>query len=186
MKDSEIINLYWERKESAITKTSEKYGSYCKTIAMNILNMAEDAEECVNDTWLSAWKSIPPHRPQCFSAYLGKITRNLSLNRLKQYSAQKRGLGQTELVLSELEDCVPSSTNVEDSVDEQVLVEAINSFLYAQPAEKRNIFIRRYWYLFSVKDIALAYSISESKVKSLLLRMRNDLKKYLESEGIYL
>jgi len=186
MKDNEIIGLYWERNEAAITASADKYGDYCHSISYNILHNNEDAEECVNDTWLGAWKSMPPQRPERLSTYLGKITRNLSINRFKKYTAEKRGLGQTVLVLSELEDCIPDQANVEQMIDEQILVKAINDFLYAQPEQKRNIFIRRYWHLFSIKDIAVAYGISESKVASLLFRMRNDLKTYFEKEGINL
>lgn len=186
MKDIDIIELYWERKEEAITATADKYGSYCHTISYNILHNREDAEECVNDTWLGAWKSIPPQRPDRLSTYLGKITRNLSLNCFKRYNTEKRGQGQAELVLSELEDCIPSKTGVEESVEEAVLVESINQFLYAQPRQKRNIFIRRYWYLYSIRDIAQGYGMSESKVTSMLFRMRNELKIHLEKEDITL
>ena len=186
MKDHEIIDLYWDRNETAIARTSEKYGSYCHTISYNILNNDEDAEECVNDTWLGAWKSMPPQRPNNLATYLGKITRNLSLNRLKQYTTEKRGGSQTDLALSELEDCIPSSTTVEQITEEKELVASINRFLYAQPEQKRNIFIRRYWYLYSIRDIAGAYEMSESKVASMLFRMRSELKAHLEKEGISL
>ena len=186
MKDEEIIALYWERDEKAIAVTSDKYGSYCRSIAYNILHNLEDVQECVNDTWLGAWKSMPPKRPDCLSVYLGKITRNLSLNRVKQYNAEKRGSGQTQLVLSELEDCIPAETSVEQKIEEMVLSKAISQFLHAQPKQKRNIFIRRYWYLYSIRDIAAAYDMSESKVTSLLFRMRNELKAHLEKEDIIL
>lgn len=186
MKDSDIINLYWEREEKAIAATAEKYGSYCYSIAYNILYNHEDAEECVNNTYLGAWDSMPPHRPDCLSVWLGKITRNISLNRYKQYHTKKRGCGQAELVLTELEECIPSQENVEQVVDEMVFVEAINRFLYAQPEQKRNIFIRRYWYLSPIRDIAKVYGMSESKAASLLFRMRNKLKAYLEKEEILL
>ncbi len=186
MKDNEIIELYWERNETAITASAEKYGGYCHTISYNILHSNEDAEECVNDTWFGAWKSLPPQRPNRLSTYLGKITRNLSLDRFKQYNAAKRGNGQTELVLTELEDCIPAETDVEQSVDEMFLVESINQFLYAQSERKRNIFIRRYWYLYPIRDIAQTYGMSESKTASLLFRMRNELKVHLEKEGITL
>lgn len=186
MTDSEIIDFYWARSETAIAATAEKYGKYCHTIAHNILHNNEDAEECVNDTYLSAWKSIPPQRPECLSAYLGKITRNLSLNRFKQYHTQKRGLGQTALVLSELEDCIPAQATIEQVVEEAALLNSIERFLYAQPAQKRNIFIRRYWLLSPIQDIAATYGISVSKTKSLLLRMRKNLKKHLEKDGIML
>lgn len=184
MKDEEIIALFCERDEKAITATAEKYGSYCHSISYNILQSNEDAEECVNDTYLGAWKSIPPQNPNCLATYLGKITRNLSLNRFKQYTAEKRGRGQTELVLSELEECIPTKSNIEQIVEETVLVNSINNFLYAQSEQKRNIFIRRYWYLYSIRDIANAYGMSESKVTSLLFHMRNKLKFHLEKGDI--
>lgn len=186
MKDHEIVELYWKRDETAITETANQYGSYCHAISYNILNNAEDAEECVNDTWLGAWKTMPPQRPNRLAAFLGKITRNLSLNRFKQYAAEKRGGGQTELALSELEDCIPAPGMVDQIIEEDALVESLNRFLYAQLEQKRNIFIRRYWYLYPIRDIAEAYGMSESKIASLLFRMRNELKKHLEKEGIAL
>ena len=186
MKDNEIINLYWSRDEAAITATADTYENYCYTIAYNILCNNEDAEECVNDTWLNAWKSIPPHRPNRLSTYLGKITRNLSLDRYKLLTAQKRGMGQVELALSELEGCVPAQTDMEQIADEMVLVDAIETFLRSQPRTERNIFIGRYWYLYSIRDLAGAYRMSESKVMSLLHRMRSKLKLHLEKEGISL
>lgn len=186
MNDKEIIDLYWERNEAAIAATAEQYGSYCHAISYNILHSNEDAEECVNDTYLRAWKSLPPQHPDRLSTYLGKITRNLSLDRFKQYNAEKRGRGQAALMLSELDDCIPAEKDVEQSVDEMVLVEALNQFLYAQPERKRNIFIRRYWYLYPIRDIAENYGMSESKTASLLFRMRNELKEHLEKEGIIL
>lgn len=186
MKDSDIIDLYWKREEKAVEVTADKYGSYCYSIAYNILYNHEDAEECVNNTWLGAWNSMPPQRPNCLSAWLGKIARNISINRFKQYNAKKRGAGQTKLVLSELEECIPSQANVERVVDEMVFVEAINQFLYAMPEQKRNIFIRRYWYLSPVRDIAKVYGMSESRVISMLFRMRNELRAHLEKEGITL
>ena len=186
MKDHEIIALYWERDEAAITATAEKYGSYCHSISYNILHSNEDAEECVNDAYLGAWRSIPPQRPECLSSYLGKIVRNLSLNRYKKYNAQKRGLGQVQGALSELEDCIPTGMDIEQMIEEKALVRYIEQFLYAQPKQKRNIFVRRYWYLCSIQEIAQTYGMSESKTISLLYRMRNKLKEYLEKEGIIL
>ena len=186
MKDNEIIELYWNRDEAAITATANTYGNYCYSIAYNVLCNHEDAEECVNDTWLNAWKSIPPQRPNRLSTYLGKITRNLSLNRYKLLTAQKRGKGQIELALSELECCIPSQGDTEQIVDEIVLVNAIETFLRLQPRTKRNIFIGRYWYLYPIRDLAGAYHMSESKVVSLLYRMRIEFKLHLEKEGIFL
>ena len=161
MKDHEIIELYWARNESAITATTEKYGNYCHTIAYNILRNKEDAEECANDTYLGAWNSIPPQRPSRLSIYLGKITRNLALNRYKRYT-------------------------VEQTIEENELAAAIDRFLYAKPKLNRNIFVRRYYHLYAIRDIADAYGMSESKVTSLLFRMRNELRRFLEKEGIML
>lgn len=186
MKDNEIIELYWNRDEAAITATADTYGNYCYSIAYNILSNNEDAEECVNDTWLNAWKSIPPQWPNRLSTYLGKITRNLSLNRYKLLAAQKRGKGQVELALSELEGCIPAQGDMDQITDEMVLVNAIETFLRMQPRTERNIFIGRYWYLYPIRDLAGAYHMSESKVVSLLHRMRIKLKLYLEKEGISL
>ena len=151
-----------------------------------ILRNKEDAEECANDTYLGAWNSIPPQRPNRLSIYLGKITRNLALNRYKRYTAEKRGHGQVVLALSELEACVPSETTVEQTIEENELAAAIDRFLYAKPKLNRNIFVRRYYHLYAIRDIADAYGMSESKVTSLLFRMRNELRRFLEKEGIML
>lgn len=186
MHDKEIVALYWNRDESAITETSKRYGKYCFTIAFNILNNHEDAEECVNDTWMNAWKSIPPQRPNNLSTYLGKITRNLSFNRYKLVRAKKRGMGQIEIALSELEGCVPDHINLQHFEDELVLTDAIEAFLRKQSRIERNIFVGRYWYLYQIHDLAQYYQMSESKVASLLFRMRGKLKKHLEKEGIFL
>ncbi len=186
MNDREIIALYWAKKECAISATAEKYGRYCHTIAYNILYDHFEAEECVNDTYLGAWNSIPPHKPDRLSAFLGKITRNLALNRYRRKRAAKRSGGEIEIALSELENCIPAATGVEQVAEESFLVSVINRFLYAQTKTKRNIFILRYWHLYSIRDIADMYGERESKVKSLLFRMRNELKKILEKEDIYL
>ncbi len=186
MKDCEIVALYWERNESAIIESEKQYGGYCHSIANNILHNREDADECVNDTWMGAWKSMPPSKPERLATFLGKITRNLSINRLKQYRAEKRGTGQAELVFSELEDCIASQDNEGEVVDEVVLVEAINVFLRGQDQEKRDIFVKRYWYFSSIREISEIYGMSESKITSLLFRMRKELRALLEKEGIYL
>jgi RNA polymerase sigma-70 factor (ECF subfamily) len=184
MDDSKIIELYWERSENAIDETSKKYSRYCHYISFNILHNNEDADECVNDTYLRVWNSVPPHRPNCLSTFLGKITRNLSSDKYKKYNAEKRGFGKTDFVLSELDECVPSSESVEQAVDEMALVEAINRFLASLSQADRMVFMRRYWYVSPIKEIAEAYGMSESKVKSMLLRVRNKLKLHLEKEGI--
>lgn len=186
MNDKEIIALYWDRDESAIAETANRYGNYCYSIAYNILNTVEDAEECVNDTWMNTWKSIPPQNPNNLSTYLGKITRNLSFNRYKLIRAKKRGFGQIEIALSELDGCIPDQSNMEHVIDQLVLTNAIETFLRKQSQTERNIFVGRYWFLYHVKDLASAYHMSESKVTSLLFRMRKKLKLHLEKEGIFL
>ncbi len=184
MKDEEIMELFWNRDEAAIAATADAYGSYCYTIAYNILHCNEDAEECVNNTYWKAWKSIPPHRPNRLATYLGKITRNLALDRVKLLTAQKRGLGQTELALSELEDCVSAEASAEQALDELVLADAIEKFLYGLPKAERNLFIGRYWYLYPIRDLAAAYKMREGNVASMLYRLRKKLKLHLEKEGI--
>lgn len=186
MKDSEIIDLYWARSEAAISATEEAYGGYCCAIAYHILRSRRDAEECVNDTFLRAWNAMPPHRPNRLSTFLGKITRNLAINRYRESRTEKRGRGQVELVLSELEDCVPAENTVDRAVEELALTEALNRFLRAQPERKRSIFILRYWYLYPVREIAARYGMRETGVASLLFRMRKELKAYLEKEEILL
>ena len=186
MEDNRIIALFWERSPDAIRAVSERYGSYCRRIALSVLGSDADAEECVNDTWMNAWNSIPPQRPERLSTYLGKITRNLSLNRYKQMNTQKRGSGQIELALSELENCVPAQTGIEQITDEMELVAALEKFLLSYPKTERNIFLGRYWYLYSIPELATAYRMSESKIASLLYRMRNRLKLDLQKEEIFL
>lgn len=186
MDDSRIIELYWLRSESAIAETANKYGSYCRYIAYNILRSHEDSEECVSDTYLRAWNAMPPQRPNKLSAFLGKITRNLSLNRLEKQNAKKRGEGQTDLVIEELSECVPSPVSIEKAVDDILLTEILNGFLEGLAEDKRKIFMRRYWYLCSVKEIAADFNMSESNVKVTLFRLRGELKQILEKEGIVL
>ena len=189
MDDQQIIDLYWARSETAISETAKKYESYCHSIAFNILHNREDSEECVNDTFFNAWNTIPPippQRPSRLSAFLGKITRNLSLNKWEQYNAEKRGCGQVPLALEELQDCIPALENVEQVADDLALTEILNQFLSMLPKDRRKIFMRRYWYMDTIKEIAEGYSIGESKVKMSLLRSRNELKQLLEKEGFAL
>lgn len=186
MEDKQLIDLYWERSETAISETAKKYNRYCHTIAFNILHNNEDAEECVNDTYMRAWGVIPPQRPNRLSTFLGKITRNLSLNKYEKYAAEKRGFGQVPLALDELQDCIPAVGSVEQTIEDEVLIEIINRYLASLSREIRIIFIRRYWYLSPVNEIAADYNFSESKVKMTLLRARNELKQFLEKEGIVL
>ena len=184
MEDKQIVDLYWSRSETAISETAIKYGRYCYYIAHNILHNNEDSEECVNDTYLNAWKAMPDQRPSKLSTFLGKITRNLSLNRWELYNAEKRGSGQIPLALHELHECIPSTNSADHLADDLALAEILNRFLAALPKEKRMIFMRRYWYLSPIAEIAADYSMSESKVKMSLLRSRNALKQVLEEEGI--
>jgi len=186
MDDKQIVDLYWERSETAISETAKKYGRYCHYIAFNVLHNDEDSEECVNDTYLNAWNSIPPHRPSVLKTFLGKLTRNISLNKYKQLTAEKRGNGQMPLIIDELYECFPATENTESIIDDMVLVDVFNRFLASLPVEQRKIFMRRYWYMSPVKEIATDYGMGESKVKMSLLRSRNELKCLLEKEGISL
>lgn len=182
MDDNAIIRLYWDRNEQAIRATSEKYGHYCKTIAKNILCSEEDAKECVNDTWLGAWNAMPSHWPEQLSTFLGKITRNLAFNRYRHDHAKKRGGGEITLVLDELADCV-SDDDVAQAIDHQELIKAVNLFLRSLPADKRNIFVCRYWYADPVSDIAKNYGILPGTVSKTLERTRKQLKIFLTERG---
>lgn len=186
MDDSKIIELYWDRSEQAISETSKKYGKYCHYIAFSILHNDEDSEECVSDTYLRAWNSIPPNRPRKLQTFLGKITRNLSLNRWEKLSAEKRGAGQISVVLDELTECLPAEENTADIVKNMVIREILNRFLDELPTNTRKMFVRRYFYMSSVKEIAEEYGLSESKVTVTLFRTRKKLKTTLEKEGILL
>lgn len=186
MEDQQIIELYWQRSEEAIVQTARKYGRYCHTIAYNILQNECDSDECVNDTYMRAWNSIPPRRPTLFSALLAAITRNLALDRYKRDHAGKRGGGQVELALDELHECIPGTGSEEDLIENQVLTEALNRFLGTLPEQTRKIFMLRYWYLCSVRKIAQSMGLSESGVKMNLLRTRRQLKAMLQKEGINL
>jgi len=183
MDDNLILDLYYNRSESAITETASKYGGYCFAIAANILSDSQDSEECVNDTYMKAWEAIPPQRPAVFGAFLGKITRNLSLNRYKARNAQKRS-GDFSLVYEELQECLPAAENVEHDFDSKRTGVLISKFLRSVQKDNRTIFVRRYWYGDSVGAIAKRFGMSESKVKSSLFRTRNKLRAELEKEGI--
>ncbi len=183
MDDNDIIRLYWDRNDQAISATSEKYGYYCKAIARNILNSEEDAEECVNDTYLNAWNSMPTHWPEQLTTFLGKITRNLSFNKYKHDRTEKRGGGEITLVLDELTDCVSDIENVEQIVDCQELIKAVNSFVRSLSVSKRNIFVRRYWYADSVAEIANDNCMLQGTVSKILERTRKQLKVYLTERG---
>ena len=182
MDDSKIIALYMARSEQAISETSEKYGGYCYSIAYRILQSREDAQECVNDTYLRAWNAIPPNHPKQLQTYLGKITRNLALNRWQMLSAQKRDAGQTVQILDELLECLPAGEDT--ALDKLLLKDVLDRFLGTLPVQTRKMFVRRYWYMSPVKEIAEEYGLSESKVTVTLFRTRKKLKSVLEKEGI--
>ena len=181
MEDTKIVELFWQRDQSAIGQTDQKYGRYCYTIAYGILNSREDSEECVSDTWHKAWNVIPPERPKRLQAFLGRITRNLALDRYGYYTAQKRN-AHLETAMDEYWQCIP---NGEMPLDDTVaLREIINGFLGSLDKRSRVIFLRRYYYVCSVKEIAGAMGLSESYVSVSLHRTRNKFKEYLQKEGI--
>ncbi len=182
MLDHEIVNLYWARSENAINETRIKYGRYCHTIAMNIVANTEDSEECVNDTYYSAWNSMPEERPDLLAPYLAAITRNHAITLYRKSHSQKRGAGNTELALDELTE-VASGTSTEDAVELSLLSGHINEFLASLDINDRIIFVRRYFYVDSLADIAGHMNMSESAIKSLLFRLRQKLKDYLSREG---
>lgn len=186
MKDEEIIGLYKKRSQQAIKETAQKYEAYCSTIANRILNDRQDTEECVNDTWLKAWNSIPPQVPSVLSAYLGKITRNLALNMYKKKYAGKRIDDRMMVSMEELKDCISEKESVESKVDSKEIVAMLNDFLEQTPELERKIFVRRYFYMDTIKEIANGYQLKESYVKTLLFRSRNKLKEYLLKEGVVL
>ena len=183
MEDQKIIDLYWQRSEQAIQETDNKYGAYCYSIAWNILTRREDAEESVSDTYLAAWRSMPPKRPGILSAFLGKITRHLSIDRWRRRTADKRGGGEVTLALEELEDCVSGGESVEDRVQRKELTVLLNRFLDGLPETERNVFLCRYWYADSVQDVADTFGFSVAKVNSMLHRTRQKLRKALRKEG---
>ncbi|MGN0159801.1 MAG: RNA polymerase sigma factor [Lachnospiraceae bacterium] len=183
MEDSKIVQLYWDRDQDAIRYTAKKYGNYCTAIAMNILGNMEDAEECVNDTYMNTWNSIPTNRPKMLSTFLGKITRNISFNRYKHNHADKRGGSEVPVILDELSECVSGVDDIEKEIECKELVKAINDFLASLPQEKRSIFICRYWYSDSITNIAKAYGMKENAVSMLLSRSRLKLHAYLTERG---
>lgn len=186
MEDLQIIQLFWERSEQAISETATKYGVFLWRIARNILGSHDDADECVNDTYLRAWNAIPPSRPSVLRAWLGRITRNLSLDRWNQSRAQKRGGSAVDVLLGELSECVPSPHRTEQHLEDQALADALSAFLRTLPRENRVIFLRRYWYGDRLEVIAAGMDCSAGKVKSSLFRTRKKLLAYLEKEGICL
>ena len=183
MQDNEIIDLYFARNDAAVTETANKYGTYCYTVAHNILGVHEDSEECLNDTYLAAWNSIPPHRPNVLRLFLAKITRSKAFDRWRRGHAVKRAAGETAAVLDELSECVPGGTDPAESVLASELSGSINGFLKGLPKRERQIFLRRYFYSESVKDIAAGAGMKENAVSVMLHRTRAKLKDHLSKEG---
>ena len=184
MNDAELLRLFLERSERAIAETEQKYGGFCRRLAQRILANSEDAEECVNDALLQAWNTIPPEHPDNLPAYLNVLTRNLALNRLKASKRLSRGGGEIPAVLEELAECVPSADSVEAEYDRRSFLQALERFLDTLSRDARVIFVRRYWYMNSCREIADAYQMSESKVRVSLTRTRRRLKAFLEKEEV--
>lgn len=184
MDDSRIIELFFARSEQAVEELRQKYEKLCRTIARGILPDPRDVEECENDTWMQVWNAIPPERPDYLSAYVGRITRNLAINRLRHDKSKKRG-GELESIHAELHDCIPDGHNVEAAADDTVL-QCIQHFLERQSPRDRAMFLRRYFYLESVRDLAASFGVTASAVSTRLGRMRAKLKLELEKEGITL
>ncbi len=180
MDDCRIVDLYLQRDENAVSETEKKYGRYCFSIARNILHDDEDAAECVNDTYLGAWNSIPPHNPENLQAFLGKIARNLSLKKWRERSAGKRGGGNTDISFDELEECIPSGQNIDEHLESKELTAIINAFLETLPDNERRVFLRRYWYFDSIEDICIRIGFARSKVKMRIKRTSGKLCRKLE------
>ncbi len=183
MQDNEIVKLYFERNDDAITETEKSYGNFCCAIARRILGNNEDAEECVNDTYLRAWNSIPPQKPKSLAAYLGKIARNLSFDKYRQRTAEKRGGTETEYILDELSDITSGKDETFSEIERKELSKAINAFLDSLKPWQRNIFICRYWYAYSITDISKKFGKSESNVSVILSRTRKSMKEFLTERG---
>lgn len=184
MEDQQIIELFLQRNENAVAQTEHKYAKYCRSIAVHILHSPEDADEALNDTWLAAWNAIPPHIPECLQTFLGRLTRNISLKRVRSEKTLKRGAAEVRVVFEEVEDWLQSNQNIEQEISEQVLADAINIFLDSISDTERNVFVRRYWYMQSISEIADYHSFSESKVKSMLFRIRKKLYAKLKKENL--
>lgn len=186
MDDERIVEMYWARNEKAIGETRKKYGRYCYSIAYRIVRNEADAEECESDTYFFAWNRIPPAKPTALSVFLGAITRRIALDRLRKKCAEKRGGGEAEISLCELEECIPSGKSIDDAIEEQALSSAISDFLRTVSETEASVFVRRYWYFESVFEIARRYGFGESRVKMILKRTRDKLLVYLEKEGFFI
>ena len=186
MEDSRIIELYESRDQQAISQSDMKYGGYCYSVGYNILGVREDTEECVNETWLRAWNSIPPQKPRMLSAFFGRITRNIAFDRYRASKAAKRGKGEIAAVLEELDECIPDNDTTESLCDGRHLEGLINEFLGELQERDRNIFLQRYWFATPIKEISKKHAMNLNTVKASLFRSRNKLKALLEKEGVLL
>ena len=184
MEDEKIIELFFERSELALKEVDIKYGRTCHNISYNILHNDLDAEECVNDTYLEIWETIPPNRPEIFSAYLAMIARRRALDRYRYNNAQKRKGSKATVSLEELVGCISNVTRLDDELEDDELANVISDFLYTLPEKECNVFLRRYWYFDSIEDICHRYCYGQSKVKMMLKRTRDKLAKYLEKENL--
>ena len=183
MQDSQIIDLYWQRSETAISESDKKYGAYCFQVSHHILADTQDAEECVNDTWLHAWNSMPPQKPNQLRMFLAKITRNLSLDCWRRKTRAKRGGGEMILALEELGECVRGTADVESEIQKRELEQCIRDFLHTLPGRECDVFLRRYFYIETVVEIAQRYGLQQGSVHVILSRARQKLRRYLEKEG---
>lgn len=184
MDDQHIIELYWARDEEALRHTADRYGQYCYAIAYNILAVREDSEECVNDTYLDAWNSMPPHRPHVLSAFLGKITRRIAIDRWRENHAQKRGGGEIAVALDELSECISDRSDVAREAETLEIAAAIQRFLNTVSDTERRVFVRRYWHMEPIADLAVHFGCGQSRIKSMLHRTRIKLQKHLKEEGL--
>lgn len=184
MEDQQILDLYGQRSDDAISETARKYGAYCFAVANRILQNPEDAEECVNDTWLHAWNAIPPAKPRVLRMFLAKITRNLACDRFSARMAEKRGGGEIALVLDELAECLPARTDVEAACEQRELAQCIRRFARSLPEREGNVFLRRYFFTDSVAEIAARYGMRENSVMVSLSRTRKKLRAHLKKEGL--
>ena len=184
IKDQQILDLFWDRHEEALDATMQKYGRILYKVAHNILHNSQDAEECVNDTLMQAWRTIPPKKPEFFSAYLAKIARNFSLQRWRAAGTLKRGGGQSALILDELEETIPHPDDPGQSYEYAQTLRSINMYLGKMESDSRIVFVRRYFFGDSVQDICTRFGASQSKIKSMLFRARQKLRIHLEQEGV--
>ncbi len=184
MEDCKIVDLYWARSELAIEHTDQKYGRMLMGISVSLVPTTQDAEECVSDTYLAAWNSMPDERPQYLGAFLSKIVRRISIDKYRSSKSQKRG--GTDIFIDELTECIPSDVDLQSEYDNRQIAEALNRFLLSLDKEKRQIFVRRYFYSDSLIDIARNMGVGEGKVKTVLFRVRAALREFLEKEGIAL